>query len=152
MALKRINKELNDILSKSPSNYNLEPVSSENKFNLISAIKGPIGTPYEGGIFYLSIKLTDNYPFKPPKVHIITKIYHPNVNPLGLVSLSILCEDWFPNKTISNVITTILQLLEKPDIDNPYDTDIALIYKNNYKLFEENAKICTQKFAKKYTL
>jgi ubiquitin-conjugating enzyme (huntingtin interacting protein 2) len=31
-------------------------------------IKGPVGTPYEGGIFKVDIQLPSDYPFVPPKV------------------------------------------------------------------------------------
>ena len=31
-------------------------------------ISGPVGTPYEDGIFPVSIRFPDDYPFKPPRV------------------------------------------------------------------------------------
>ena len=30
-------------------------------------IKGPVGTPYEGGFFDIDIQLPSDYPFVPPK-------------------------------------------------------------------------------------
>lgn len=35
---------------------------------------GATGTPYEGGLFQLDIVLTDEYPFKPPKMRFVTKV------------------------------------------------------------------------------
>lgn len=38
----------------------------------LGRIKGPVGTPYEAGIFYLDIKIPDEYPYAPPKVRLVT--------------------------------------------------------------------------------
>ncbi len=48
--------------------------------HLIGTIKGPEGTSYEGGVFDVDILIPKQYPFEPPKMKFITKIWHPNVS------------------------------------------------------------------------
>ena len=48
--------------------------------HLIGTIRGPVGTPYEGGFFEVDIEVPLQYPFAPPKMKFITKVYHPNVS------------------------------------------------------------------------
>ena len=40
----------------------------ENLFQWMAAISGPRGTLYEGGIYFVEIALSRDYPFKSPKV------------------------------------------------------------------------------------
>jgi ubiquitin-protein ligase len=47
---------------------------------LIGTIRGPEGTPYAGGNFQVDIELSIHYPFAPPKMKFITKVYHPNIS------------------------------------------------------------------------
>ena|SRR5210317_514292 len=48
--------------------------------HLIGTITGPSGTPYENGVFDVDILIDMEYPFAPPKMRFITKIWHPNVS------------------------------------------------------------------------
>ena len=48
--------------------------------HLIGTITGPSGTPYENGVFDVDILIDGEYPFAPPKMKFITKIWHPNVS------------------------------------------------------------------------
>jgi ubiquitin-conjugating enzyme E2 N len=50
-------------------------------------IAGPEGTPYEGGMFNAELYLPDEYPMVAPKVLFRTKIYHPNIDKIGNLSI-----------------------------------------------------------------
>ena len=58
-----------------------------------ATIMGPPDSPYQGGVFFLTIHFPTDYPFKPPKVAFTTKIYHPNINTNGSICLDILRSD-----------------------------------------------------------
>jgi ubiquitin-protein ligase len=68
-------------------------------------------SPYTGGVFFLQIQFPTDYPFKPPKVHFTTRIYHPNINANGSICLDILRDQWSPALTISKGMQPPLQVL-----------------------------------------
>jgi ubiquitin-conjugating enzyme E2 D/E len=69
-----------------------------------ATIMGPPDSPYQGGVFFLTIHFPTDYPFKPPKVAFTTRIYHPNINSNGSICLDILRSQWSPALTISKVL------------------------------------------------
>jgi ubiquitin-conjugating enzyme E2 D/E len=89
MASKRINKELEEFNKDPPANCSAGPVNDD-LFHWKAVLMGPSDSPFEGGVFHLNIHFPSDYPFKPPKVTFITKIYHPNINSNGIICLDIL--------------------------------------------------------------
>jgi ubiquitin-conjugating enzyme E2 D/E len=108
---------------------------------------GPEGSPYEGGIFYLRIDFTNDYPFKPPKIMFLTKIYHCNINSSGAICLDILKEQWSPALTISKVLLSICSLMDEPNPNDPLVSEIAHLYKTNKTEHNKIAQQYTMQYA-----
>jgi len=146
MALRRITKELKDLESDPPANCSAGPVGDD-LFTWNATISGPADSPYDGGVFFLSIAFPQDYPFKPPKIKFTTKIYHCNVNDKGGICLDILKDNWSPALTISKVLLSICSLLTDPNPDDPLVPNIAKLYKTNRKQHDKIAREWTVKYA-----
>ena len=146
MALRRIEKELEELTQDPPSNCSAGLMDND-KFCWIATILGPTDTPYSGGIFKLSINFPSTYPFKPPKVKFITKIYHPNINSHGSICLDVLNTQWSPALTVSKLLLSISSLLSDPNPEDPLEPDIADIYKNDREKYNKLARNHTLRYA-----
>jgi len=58
------------------------------------------GTPFEGGVFFVAIKVSEDYPFHPPRFRLMNKVFHPNIGPKGNIHVDILESHWSPVLTI----------------------------------------------------
>lgn len=76
----RLLKELQEVGKDDSSGVKARPVTEGNLRHLKGTIQGPQGTCYEGGVFEIDIVIPNNYPFEPPKMKYVTKIWHPNVS------------------------------------------------------------------------
>ena len=96
-------------------------------------IMGPQGTPYEGGVFELSLKCPPSYPLAPPKVLFVTPVFHPNVLfKSGEICLDILKPDaWTPAWTLQSVCRAVMALLSHPEADSPLNCDCGNLIRNN---------------------
>ena len=146
MSNKRLNKELIELAKDPPVNCSAGIINDDiNTWN--ATIIGPEKTPYESGVFKLSIDFPDNYPFKPPKVKFNTRIFHPNINKEGNICLDILNKNWSPALTVSKLLLSISSLLSDPNPDDPLDIRAAEVYNKDKNEFFEMAKQYTLKFA-----
>ncbi|KAB5594094.1 Ubiquitin-conjugating enzyme E2 [Ceratobasidium theobromae] len=108
------------------------------------AIKALDDSPYKKGIFKFKVVLPDDYPFKPPVVTFLTKIYHPGVNEEGQICLPILRDEWKPGVSLSAVLSTISQKINNPSPDDPYEPAIAAQLKDNKSEFLVKAQEWTE--------
>jgi len=147
-ALKRIQNEMKDFTAEdAPANITAGPISNDNLFLWDATIAGPEGTPYEGGIFFLRIEFPPDYPFHPPHVRFVTKIYHCNINAEGGICLDILKDQWSPALTIQKVLLSICALLDSPNPDDPLVPEIAMLYKTDRTEHDRRAREATAKHA-----
>ena len=144
--IQRLRKELEDLKNNPPTNCSAGMVDDD-IYQWQATIMGPESSPYEDGVFYLRIEFPQDYPFKPPKVSFITKIYHCNINSAGSICLDILKEQWSPALTISKVLLSICSLMDDQNPNDPLMLDIANLYMNDKEKFIEQAKLYTIRYA-----
>ncbi|CAO3612700.1 unnamed protein product [Cunninghamella blakesleeana] len=115
----------------------------------IGTLSGPVESPYNGGSFKVDLVFPADYPFKPPKVKFITKVYHPNIDEDGAICLDILKSDhWKPSTKIVHVMESLIMLLEHPNPEDSLVASIAEVYNTNRDKFNKTVKQYVEKYAK----
>ncbi|KAI0982602.1 hypothetical protein GJ496_006867 [Pomphorhynchus laevis] len=143
-ASRRLLKELTDMRSIPPMNYRNLQVDDSNIFVWFFEIL-PENVPYSKGAFKVKMEFPVEYPFKPPKVTILTKIYHVNVDETGKICLPIITpENWKPAVRAEHIIQNLITMINEPQPNHPLRSDVADLYLNNNKKF--------MKIAEEYTL
>eukprot|EP00667_Euglena_gracilis_P033659 EG_transcript_55621 len=114
-----------------------------------AGIPGKAGTPWEGGLYKLTIDFSDDYPSKPPKCRFTPVLFHPNVYPSGTVCLSILSEDkdWKPSITLKQILLGIQDLLDNANPGDPAQAEPYHLYINNRAEYEKRVRQEAQKYA-----
>ena len=133
---KRLRKELQNLeraalVPKSPKASNelsddvyLRPTDNNSILKWSALLRGPQDTPYENGVFQLSITCGSQYPLAPPAISFVTKVFHPNIHfRTGDVCLDILKKEWSPAWGLQAACRAVLALLSDPDADSPLNCD-----------------------------
>lgn len=145
---KRIAKELEDVKKDNLSGVTLEMAEDGDLSHLKGTFIGPPGTPYEGGLFEVDIKIPVEYPFKPPIMKFDTRIYHPNISSqTGAICLDILKDAWTPILTLKSTLISLQSLLQSPEPTDPQDAQVAKLYLTDPKKFAETAASWTKIYA-----
>ncbi|KAL9538204.1 hypothetical protein PS6_011613 [Mucor atramentarius] len=128
----------------------------DNITKLEAYIKGPPDTPYENGLFKLDMLVPNNYPFDPPQIRFVTRIYHPNIDDAGRICADILKKgdkgSWNPAMNLRTSLLSLAQLLAHPNPDDPLDAQIAREYQIDRPTFDQKALEFTLKFANEETV
>ncbi|KAH8315117.1 hypothetical protein KR059_009501 [Drosophila kikkawai] len=143
----RLKHELKDILANPPP-YCCVSIKALDLTHWVAIINGPIETVYEGGHFRLDINFPSAYPFKPPMIRFVTRVYHCNVDKYGAICMDLLRDRWSPIITVSKVLLSIYLLMGDCNPDDPLDSYVAEMYKTNRLEHDRVARYWTEHFAK----
>lgn len=150
MQRQRISRELSKITNNPPPGICVFPTDKQNVIE--ARIAGPPDTPYAEGVFNLEILIPEKYPFAPPSIRFVTKVYHPNIDDNGRICLDLIkmppSGNWKPTIGLEGLLIAIRSLLESPNPDDPLMADIAEEYKNFKEEFTRKAKHFTNQYGK----
>jgi ubiquitin-conjugating enzyme E2 D/E len=141
---KRIFEEYNDL---NTNDYGLSAVMDDDdptKWTVL--FFGPSESPYENGVFKMTVNFKGKYPFEPPICQFVTRMYHPNIDTIGRICLDVLKSNWSPVLSIPKLILSIISLLTDPNPMSPLNGEAAQLCMN--KKDEYNKKI--QEYTKNY--
>jgi len=136
-----------DLFSARYAHFSAGPIySSLSEWN--ATIVAPSETPYENGIFFLRLIMPFDYPFTPPKVTFITKIYHCNIDETGNIRLDILTESgWSPQLSICRILVLIVDLIINPDGNHAFVKEVGELYHSNIDAYNRKAREYVQRYA-----
>jgi len=140
-AIRALQMELKSLQSTPVEGFTVQS-DDQNIFKWTVALFGPPGTLYAGGYFKATIKFPNNYPYAPPTLRFLSKVWHPNVYENGELCISILhppvedphsgelaCERWNPTQSVRTVLLSVISLLNEPNTSSPANVDASVMYR-----------------------
>lgn len=145
--MRRLQKEIADLRADTASKITIELVD-DSLLHLLGTFIGPPDTPYEGGTYEVDIVIPQTYPFSPPKMKFLTKLYHPNVSSAsGAICLDILKDAWSPVLTLKSTMISLQSLLCSPEPTDPQDAEVAKHYMTSRESFNDTARYWAEIYA-----
>ncbi|XP_075590195.1 ubiquitin-conjugating enzyme E2 R2 [Dermatophagoides farinae] len=122
--------------------FRVKLLNEDNLFEWEVAIFGPPDTLYQGGYFKARVAFPPDYPYNPPSLKFLTKVWHPNVYENGDLCISILhppvddpqsgelpCERWNPTQNVRTILLSVISLLNEPNTSSPANVDASVMYR-----------------------
>jgi ubiquitin-conjugating enzyme E2 D/E len=146
--LRRLAKEVSMLEQKPVPNCDIHP-DNGNLQKWVGTIRGPEGTPYEGGIFRVEFTIPAEYPHKPPQLIINTPIYHMNVDKQGKACIDLLRDEvWAASTKLSAVFEEVLAMLANPNPGHAENTEMAQEYMSDKAAYEKKVRQFVAQYAK----
>ncbi|XP_014239513.1 ubiquitin-conjugating enzyme E2 R2-like [Cimex lectularius] len=141
-AIKALALEYKNLQEEPLEGFQVKLAKEDSLFEWEVAIFGPPETLYQGGYFKARMKFPQDYPYSPPSIKFLTKVWHPNVYESGDLCISILhppvddpqsgelpCERWNPTQTVRTILLSVVSLLNEPNTFSPANVDASVMYR-----------------------
>ncbi|VDN40501.1 unnamed protein product [Dibothriocephalus latus] len=151
-AIKALQKEFKELVESPVEGFKVTLADESNLFLWDVAIFGPPQTLYEGGYFKARLTFPPDYPYSPPSMKFVSKMFHPNVFENGTVCISILhspgedafsdelpSERWNPTQSVRyfhyplpifrTILLSVISLLNEPNIHSAAHVDASVAYR-----------------------
>jgi len=141
-AVRALALEYKSLQDEPVEGFRVNLVSEDDMFVWEVALFGPPDTLYQGGYFKANLKFPADYPYNPPSVRFLSKVWHPNVYENGDLCISILhppvddpqsgelaCERWNPTQNVRTILLSVVSLLNEPNTFSPANVDASVMYR-----------------------
>ncbi|KAL8057054.1 hypothetical protein ABFX02_04G159300 [Erythranthe guttata] len=114
----------------------------ESNIMLLNAvISSPDDTPWSGGTFKLTVRFPEDFPFTPPGVRFVSRMFHPNIYEDGRVCLDILQDQWSPILLhIGSILLSVQSLLSDANPDSPVNSEAARLFSENKREYNRRVR------------
>eukprot|EP00746_Dinoflagellata_sp_MGD_P018540 gnl/MRDRNA2_/MRDRNA2_142997_c0_seq1.p1 gnl/MRDRNA2_/MRDRNA2_142997_c0~~gnl/MRDRNA2_/MRDRNA2_142997_c0_seq1.p1 ORF type:complete len:194 (+),score=24.17 gnl/MRDRNA2_/MRDRNA2_142997_c0_seq1:95-676(+) len=138
-----------DLTKLMMAGYDVELIN-DNCQEFLVKFQGPQDTLYEGATFKIRVGLPEQYPYHPPSITFVNKVYHPNIDEKsGVVCLDVINQTWTPLYSLANVFQMFLpQLLTYPNVSDPLNSQAAILWMKDRSQYEEKVKEYVRLYAK----
>ena len=140
--LNGIAREMRKMMTKPPEGIKII-VNEENITDIQAELSGPVGTPYEGGVFRIKLVLSSYFPASPPRGFFLTKIFHPNVATNGDICVNTLKKDWKSTHGISHILSVVRCLLIVPFPESALNAEASKMFLESYDDYAKRARMLT---------
>ena len=103
-------------------------------------IPGPVGGPFEGGLYSVELHFTTAYPETPPSAIFTPALFHCNIYTNGSVCLDLLQDKWKPTMSIVTLLKGLQTLLNNPNIHSPANGEANKLYVKKRDQYNKRAK------------
>ena len=136
-ALKRMTEDFSELELPKMVTLNQEDIKANKLLDFRFEIRPSTGY-WKGAVYQFRYQVPDDYPYKPPKITCLNKIYHPNIDPKGNVDLNILRRDWKPILDTSDIVHGMIFLFTDPNPNDPLYESAAEVLRRSKDEFSRN--------------
>ncbi|KAN0042677.1 hypothetical protein ACTA71_011487 [Dictyostelium dimigraforme] len=150
LAQTRLTEERKAFRKDHPVGFHARPeTKADDTLNLLKwncGVPGKAGTPWEGGIYDVTLVFKEDYPSKAPVCSFPKGFFHLNCFGNGEICLSILGSDWKPSISIKNILLGIQDLLDNPNPNSPANSEALQLWTNNKPAYLKRIKDQAKKY------